>query len=116
MIYLYIPPRTITSTDNQYTIDDDNLELNLESNRKNPKIYKYLFRNVNCLGYDCFNPGEVMTYSERQYNNLLTNKSYTKVRHKKCLTMHEDGCPELCIFRRNLFSQKIQEGWRWIVI
>lgn len=114
MVYLYIIPKTSKDAENQYLINNNELSIGIKG--VNPYVRRYLFRNVNCLGFDCFNPKDVRTYPESEKNNLLTTTSYRNFLHRKCLTMHEDGCPEICSFKKSTFDRRIQEGWRWIVI
>lgn len=81
--------------------------------------YPHLVKSVQCFGYECFNPGMVKTINKVKIRNtnLFAVTEYDNVLHRKCLYMHDNGCPDVCVFYKKLFEKRVkQENWRWFLV
>ena len=67
----------------------------------------YSFRDPQCIGRDCFNPGIFQHYnSSISGQRSVTNTSPT------CMRRAYHGCPDDCPWSKELELKRKKEGWR----
>lgn len=74
-------------------------------------VDQFLVRDAKCLGCSCFKPGERVIIPKRTVWRQFTGKPLMI-----CTTMYDDDCPGETDYSKEIFMQKIQDGWRSRVV